>query len=149
MAENGLLDDLFEQIKVARRERRRVLQANVAFVKRMRADVRRHQADLRRQLAQSARFTQRSLRRFVEHNRIGTQRLLSNARSARSRYAMRLRFENTSTNGQRKRQVNGILRTSASQRRLGEMQRRRSTASQLSTIKAFVQNLHHGNRVHR
>ena len=141
MMDHNLLSGILEKIELARRERRRVLRENVIAVKKLRSDVSRQQTALRRQLQQDAKTMRRSLERFVQRNRTTTRRLLASAQASRARYSMRLRFENTSATGQRKRVVQSILRASASNRRLGEMHRRRMTGTKLASLRALVRGL--------
>jgi hypothetical protein len=138
MVDQSLLGEILDKIELARRERRRALRENAIAVKKLRSDVQRKQSAVRRQLQQDARAIRRSLERFVQRNRASTRRLLSSAHAARSRYSMRLRFDNTSATGQRKRVVQSILRASASRRRLGELHRRRITATKLASLYALA-----------
>jgi hypothetical protein len=135
------LGELFEQIQIDRKKRLLFLNENTRIVRALRKSVQRDRQQLRNDLNHQSRTLARSLQRFVEKNRMVTQRQLSNSRATRNRLALRHEFEVSTATNKRKRTVQSLLRRSASQRRISEQQRMRTTATSMASIRTTVMNL--------
>lgn len=138
MAWESALGEVFDKIKVARQERQRCLLANSQAVRTLRAQVQRRKMEMRRDLQHEAQVLGRNLKRFVERNRVVTQRYLTSARASRARHLMRHQFAVASSRNERRRVVQSILRKSATMRRIAEGQRLRSAQTTLSSIRSTV-----------